>query len=138
MPSASRFTSPSGAVTKRGSERRSVTRRLTSSGIVGSKERRPASTCATGTRSLARRAPPQRGVHVPIDDDAVWSEVHERLLQRRQQGSRLRRKAARADAEVQVGLRKAELLEEDVRQAAVVVLDGWTRRCSTPAAGQRR
>ena len=53
MPSAARLTSPSGAVTKSGSLSRSVTRRLTSSGMVGSKERRPASTCATGMSSLA-------------------------------------------------------------------------------------
>ena len=43
----------SGLVTKQRSERMSVTRRLTSSGMVMSKLRSPASTCASGRPILA-------------------------------------------------------------------------------------
>ena len=52
-PSWARLSRPSGLVTNRRSESTSVTRRLISSGMVTSKLRRPASTCATGTSSLA-------------------------------------------------------------------------------------
>ena len=123
MPSAARLTSPSGAVTKSGSASRSVTRRLTSSGIVTSKERSPASTWATGMSSLAQTsAAASVRVDVAVDDDACRLQVDEARLERGQQRRRLRCVAAGADPEVHVRLGQAELLEEDVRQAAVVVL----------------
>ena len=59
LPSRARWPMASGEVTKRRSHSWSVSRRLISSGIVLSKLRSPASTCASGTPSLApaRAAP---------------------------------------------------------------------------------
>ena len=58
MPSAARFSTAVSDGQNRSRERRSVTTRLTSSGMRMSKERRPASTWARGTPSLAAtRAP---------------------------------------------------------------------------------
>ncbi len=51
-PVAVRLSQPSGLVTNSSSHSWSVRRRLISSGIVSSHERRPASTCATGMPSL--------------------------------------------------------------------------------------
>ena len=57
MPSATRLSSGLGAVREEQRRRsRSVNTRLISSGIVQSHERRPASTCATGSRAWPRRA----------------------------------------------------------------------------------
>ena len=53
MPSARRFPAASALCMKRYSEKRSATIRLTSSGIVMSKERRPDSTWATGSPIFA-------------------------------------------------------------------------------------
>jgi len=52
-PSLNRFSSPSGEGVRRISASRSVTTRLTSSGMRMSKLRSPASTWATGIQSLA-------------------------------------------------------------------------------------
>ena len=58
MPSAARFSTAVSDGQKSSRERRSVTTRLTSSGMRMSNERRPASTCASGTPSLAATSAP--------------------------------------------------------------------------------
>ena len=74
----------SGLVTNSRSESRSVTRRLTSSGIVSSKLRRPASTCASGMASFARHERGrERRVDVAVDDDERRLELDEQRRSRR-------------------------------------------------------
>ncbi len=69
-PSRARLSSASGLVTNSRSDRTSVTRRLTSSGIVMSKLRSPASTWAIGMPRLgAHERRGERRVDVPVDDD---------------------------------------------------------------------
>ena len=58
MPSAARLATAVGVGAKSQRERWSATTRLTSSGIRRSNERSPASTCATGTVSLAATSAP--------------------------------------------------------------------------------
>ncbi len=57
-PSAARFATATSVGQKSRLEIWSTSLRFSSSGIVSSKERRPASTCATGTWSFAATRPP--------------------------------------------------------------------------------
>jgi hypothetical protein len=82
---------------KRSVDRRSTRIRFSSSGDDGAKERRPASTCATGTRSFrGRERAHERGVGVPEDDDGIRLLFQKRGLDRREQVAGLLAVRARA------------------------------------------
>ena len=99
--------------------------RLVSSGMRRLKLRSPASTCATGTRAASpRRASPpassscrRRSARCPGGVPGSPPRVSRAC-------GRLAAVRTRADAEVDVRARNAELLEEDVGHRRVVVLAG--------------
>ena len=66
----------------------------------------------------------QRRVGVAVGQHEVRPALEHRGLERLQHARRLAAVAARADAEIEVGLRDAELGEEDVGHRRVVVLAG--------------
>ena len=105
------------------SETRSVTTRLTSSGISQSRERRPDSMWATGDVQLGRgQRRRQGGVDVARDQDQVGGMLEQVGLDAGQRGRRLLGVGPRADAEVGVGLAHPEPLDEPAREGLVVVL----------------
>ena len=90
-----------------------------------SNERRPASTCASGTPSLAATSDAgERRVGVPVDEHGVRLVLERGALDPDQHGGRLLGVRARADLEPHVRLAQAELLAEDPRELVVVVLTG--------------
>ena len=124
-PSASRLATASSVVANSHVARPSVTTRLTSSGIVRSNERSPASTCATGTPSLAATT-----LHAmveftsPTTTTASTGVACQPGLERSHDASGLHGMGSTAHAEVDVGLGKAEHFEEAARHRGVVVLAG--------------
>ena len=64
----------------------------------------------------------QRRVGVPVDEDGVGSLRQDRLLDAGQHAARLLRMRSRADLEPVLGIAQFELVEEDLRELAVVVL----------------
>jgi hypothetical protein len=90
IPSAARFRTASSVGQKRSVDRRSTSTRFSSSGDDRSKERRPASTCATGTRSFAAASAPASVELVsPRTTTTSGPLLEERCLDRRQQVTRL-------------------------------------------------
>ena len=123
MPSAARFATAVSDGQKSRRERRSQTTRLTSSGMRMSNERRPASTCASGSLQLGRdERAGERRVRVAVDEHGVGPRLERRALDADEHRGRLLGVRARADAEPDVGLAQAELLVEDARELVVVVL----------------
>ena len=93
--------------------------RVCSSGIVMSPERMPASTCAKGTPACrAARAPASVEFVSPKTTAASGRSRSQRLRDPRQH----RVHVARVRLQPVGGLRQPELLEEDLRELAVVVL----------------
>jgi hypothetical protein len=66
----------------------------------------------------------ERRIDVTDDDDEVRPLVGEDRLEAEHHRRGLGRVAAAADAEIPIGLRQAQLVEEDPRQGVVVVLAG--------------
>ena len=117
----------------------SVSSRLSSSGMPRSPLRRPASTCATGMPSLAAQS---AAAMVELTSPTTTTRSGR---SRSSTGSRRSSTCAvcdgvraRADAEVVVGLRQPELLEEDVAEAGVVVLAGVHEGLREVDAARRR
>ena len=98
-----RFSSASRLVVKRRSASESVTNRLISSGIVRSKLRRPASTCATGISSFAATSV-QAIVELtsPDHDDHVRSLCFAYLFELHHDACRLNRMGGRADFQIDI------------------------------------
>ena len=100
-------------------------RRLTSSGIRRSNERRPASTWATGTPWLGgHEGGRERRVRVAVDEDRIRPGRRQRSGRGRPASAPSGRPRATTDPEVVVGRAQAELAEERARQRVVVVLTG--------------
>ena len=98
---------------------------MSSSGIVRSNDRMPASTCTTGRSCLGRsQRARQRRVGVAVDEHRVGAKLCQQRLERRQHAGRLRRVAPARDLQLAVRARQAELAEEHPRQRVVVVLAG--------------
>ena len=98
---------------------------MISSGIVMSKLRSPASTCATGTFSFAAaRAAAERRVHVADDDDEVGPLGLQHPLHADHHRRRLRRVRAALAGQLVIGARQRQLLEEHPRHGVVGVLAG--------------
>ena len=115
----------------------SATIRLTSSGIVRSKLRRPDSMWATGICILtAVSAAARVELTSPGTITRSGCSLDQDRLQPLHRPRRLLRVAAGADLEHVVGRRHAELLEEDLRHQPVVVLAGVDDRVAT--LGQAR
>ena len=116
----------------------SATIRLTSSGIVRSKLRRPDSTWATGMPSFAAVSAAARveltspGTITRSGRSSSRTGSSRSIVARR-----LLRVAAGADLEHVVGRRHAELLEEDLRHQPVVVLAGVDDRVATVRQARR-
>ena len=124
MPSAARFRTAVSVGQNSQRLTRSETTRLISSGI-GRNARNPASTCATGTNSFAAaRARGERRVGVAVDQHDVGLRRHDRFFERYDHPASHRTMTATVDAEMLVGLRDIQLLEEDVGHVAVEMLTG--------------
>ena len=139
MPSARRFSIASSECRKRCSENSSATIRLTSSGIVRSKLRRPDSMWATGMpifTAVSAAARVELTSPGTITRSGV-SSIQDRL-QPLHRPRRLLGVAAGADLEHVVGRRHPQLLEEDLRHQPVVVLAGVDDRVARRPAGARR
>ena len=103
----------------------SVRMRLISSGIVRSKERSPASTCADRHAELGRgERRRQRRVDVADDDDHVGRSLGEHRLEPHHHRGGLLGVRCRSRRRGRVRPREPELLEEDAGHRAVVVLAG--------------
>ena len=63
-------------------------------------------------------------VHIPYHDDAVWPEVQEHAFELDHHSTGLCAVKSRADAEVDVWARNAQVVEEYLRHRCVVVLAG--------------
>jgi hypothetical protein len=99
--------------------------RLISSGISRLKERKPASTCATGTWTFSsRQRPRQRGIGIPEYDAPVRSLPQQNLFDLDQHPPGLFGMAAAADPQVDIRFGDAKLIEKDLRHVVVIVLAG--------------
>jgi hypothetical protein len=98
---------------------------LISSGIVQSKDRSPASTCAIGDPELrCRQRDGERRVDVATRAHQVGAPIEQHLLEGPQRTRGLRAVRARADAQEDVRLRQPQVREHLGRHPLVVVLAG--------------
>ena len=117
----------------------SVSTRLISSGIARSKLRRPASTCTTGTPFLTATSAQAR-----VELTSPTTSTHGRpvRVQHRLEAAHhlggLHGMAARADFQVEVGSRQAQVGEQPLAHACVVVLAGVHEHGRQRAACARR
>ena len=124
-PSARRFSTASGLCVKRRSDRRSVRTRLISSGMPQSKERRPASTCATGMPCLAAAsAQPSVELTSPATTTADRPLLDAGPARSRSGPWPSARRARRSRRQEAVGRREVEVGQDLVRHLGVVVLAG--------------
>ena len=124
-PSARRLSTPSGDGASSRSETRSVTTRLTSSGIDQSRLRSPASTWATRQPALApTRAQASVELTSPTTTTQSGRSDGDVLLEGHHDLAGLLGMAAGTDVEVDVGGPEAEVVEEHVAHGGVVVLAG--------------
>ena len=137
-PSRAGCRAPSGAVVNSRSLSASVTMRLISSGIVRSKLRSPASTWATRHAQL-RRDQAQASVELTSPTTTTRSGRSSTTTgsKRHHHLGGLLGVGARADAQVDVGRRQPELVEEHVGHRLVVVLAGVHQHAGECAAGAR-
>ena len=126
MPSAARFSPASGLWVRSRSDRRSVSTRLISSGIVQSAERRPASTCATGMPSFeAASAQARVEFTSPATTTRSGRSLEQHLLERDQHACRSGRRGCPSRPPGSTsGAGKSEVGEDVVGQPLVVVLAG--------------
>ncbi len=118
--------------------------RLISSGIVRSRLRSPASTCATANAPFRgdERARKRR-VHVSDNEHEIGVMLGEILVERRHDACRLHGMRPGADAEMAVGCRQAKLVEESRRHLLVIVLSRvneparHTCRLAPPSAAEQ-
>ncbi len=138
IPSRRRFTLPDSSVVNRRSAIASVSMRLISSGIVRSKLRSPASTCATANTEFRRDQRARDGrVHVADHEDDVRPPLEQDLLEGHHDRGGLHGVGCRAHPEVHVRARNTQLLEEDLRHLLRRSAGRYARagaRCAPAAA----
>ena len=118
-----RFSRPLSSVMKRRSAMASVRSRLISSGMVRSKLRSPASTCATGYPELDRgEGGREGGVHIAYHEHQIRKRREEDRLEPSHDLCRLDRVRRRTDSEVEVGGRNLQVAEQLARHRLVIVL----------------
>src|SRR3972149_10351078 len=77
-----------------------------------------------------RQSPGERRVGVPVNHDVVWLFFQQYYLNPLQHLGRLGPMRARANAEVVIGFRDVQLMEEHLAHVTVVVLPGMDQELS--------